>query len=269
MKVVLSRKGFDSSCGGCASPIFEDGSFLSLPIPYRSSGASYSDILFNGAPIDKLVSDLTRGRVGSTAPAHLDPDLRPDALPRDEGWRPLFGQTDAAQRHLERHNVGPGDVFLFFGWFREVRLRGGRYSYVPRAPNLHVIFGWLEVGEVWRPRGEAGPKFPAWAARHPHLKANLGSCNTVYAGSAGGAFEHAAENLILTAPGTTRRTEWRLPSWFLPDGRASVLSYHSKPTRWTEGSSYCSLVSAGRGQEFVLDADHYPEARSWVTSFLK
>jgi len=33
MRVILSRKGFDSSFGGCPSPILPDGTLLSLPIP--------------------------------------------------------------------------------------------------------------------------------------------------------------------------------------------------------------------------------------------
>ncbi len=33
LKVILSRKGFDSSYGGCPSPILPDGTLLSLPIP--------------------------------------------------------------------------------------------------------------------------------------------------------------------------------------------------------------------------------------------
>ena len=32
MKVILSRKGFDSANGGILSPIFEDGTMLSFPI---------------------------------------------------------------------------------------------------------------------------------------------------------------------------------------------------------------------------------------------
>jgi hypothetical protein len=32
-KVILSRKGFDSSCGGYPSPILPDGTMISLPIP--------------------------------------------------------------------------------------------------------------------------------------------------------------------------------------------------------------------------------------------
>jgi hypothetical protein len=29
------------------------------------------------------------------------------------------------------------------------------------------------------------------------------------------------------------------------------------------------LTAVGRGQEFVLDCDHYPEAISWVADLLK
>lgn len=36
MKIILSRKGFDSAFGGVASPVFtEEGKFLSLPIPVK------------------------------------------------------------------------------------------------------------------------------------------------------------------------------------------------------------------------------------------
>ena len=34
MKLILSRKGFDSQSGGCPSPIFPNGTLYSLPIPY-------------------------------------------------------------------------------------------------------------------------------------------------------------------------------------------------------------------------------------------
>lgn len=52
--------------------------------------------------------------------AHLDPDLRRDALPtRPNGWRPAFGQSGAAAGHLFNQEVGIGDLFMFFGWFRK------------------------------------------------------------------------------------------------------------------------------------------------------
>src|SRR6266436_9207163 len=116
MKLILSRKGFDSANGGCPSPILDDRPF-SLPIPDPSSPTTYGEISpFNGIPIWQIVEDLTHGRVGRGNGAHLDPDLRRDALTRATGWRPIFGQADAAQSHLTNQGIGPGDLFLFFGY---------------------------------------------------------------------------------------------------------------------------------------------------------
>ncbi len=61
MKLILSRKGFDSKFGGCASPIFGDGTFMSLPIPEKSGRVSFSGIGGNGR-IGAIVEDLTYRR---------------------------------------------------------------------------------------------------------------------------------------------------------------------------------------------------------------
>jgi len=42
MKVILSRKGFDSGYGGFPSPVLPDGTMLSLPIPVSSGGMVFS-----------------------------------------------------------------------------------------------------------------------------------------------------------------------------------------------------------------------------------
>lgn len=47
MKVILSRKGFDSSNGGIPSPIMPDGTLLSMPI-LDSAGIPFSDIAWKG-----------------------------------------------------------------------------------------------------------------------------------------------------------------------------------------------------------------------------
>ena len=44
MKVILSRKGFDSQYGGMPSPILPDGTMLSLPIPSKDDNIKYSDL---------------------------------------------------------------------------------------------------------------------------------------------------------------------------------------------------------------------------------
>ena len=45
MKLILSRKGFDSSCGEQASPIMPDGTLLSLPIPDDEDNAGEKERL--------------------------------------------------------------------------------------------------------------------------------------------------------------------------------------------------------------------------------
>jgi len=269
VKIILSRKGFDSSFGGCASPILEDGTLVSLPIPEPRAPATFADIQHRAASVGQLVADLARGRVTAATAAHLDPDLRPDALPRESGWRPLFGQTVAAQSHLANCGVGTGDLFLFFGWFREVERRDARFRYVSHAPDLHVLFGWLRVGAVWT--GDKLQQAPRWAQSHPHVASDYGPTSTVYVAADdppgqpdAGAFPRLVDELILTAPGETRR-RWRLPAWFHPEGHGSALSYHGKPSRWQRAGGQVLLTTAGRGQEFVLDADDYPEAREWAT----
>jgi hypothetical protein len=272
MKVILSRKGFDSSAGECASPIFKDGSFLSLPIPDPSSIVCFADI-GGSHPIGQLVEDLSP-RVKASCGVHLDPDLRIDSRQRKAGWRPMFGQADAAQRHLCKMKIATDDVFLFFGWFRRVEQRDGRFRYQRGAPDLHIIFGWLKVGEIWR-MSDNEMNIPDWAKDHPHVaQRNTFKDNTIYVaartdtGYTAGTFRSVVDDLTLTRKGETRRSLWSLPKWFFRSERESALSYHSNPVRWTPHESHVDLQSVGRGQEFVLDIQDDSEAIYWVNDLI-
>ena len=170
MKLVLSRKGFDSAAGGIASPILPDGRMISLPIPGGNDNFTFADLNVPEISASALLSDLSSERHAITDAVHLDPDLDRSIQSRLPGWRPALGQTGAAQTHLNGQGVGPGDVFLFFGWFRRVELHQSMWRYLPRAPDLHVMFGWLEVGNVitlHQNRNAALAEFP-WIADHPH-----------------------------------------------------------------------------------------------------
>lgn len=221
-----------------------------------------------------LLLDLTRGRrrpIKASTHIHLDPDLRRDSRARRPGWRPLFGQANGAQRHLELQGVGLGDVFLFFGWFRQVEKLHGRFRFRPGSPDLHMLFGWLEIGEIWRLPEDAG-RVPNWATDHPHVTATWPR-NTIYvaagteAGPAAGSFRSAADELILTREGHSR-SRWRLPKWFHPSKRKSSLSFHSDKSRWDEDNDHSYLRSVGMGQEFVLNTQDYPEAYDWATRLI-
>jgi len=281
MKLILSRKGFDSTHGGCPSPIL-DGQLCSLPIPDKESARPYGKISsFNGLPIAQIVEDLTGGRVKRGDGAHLDPDLRSDAIARATGWRPIFGQAAAAQKHLANQGIGPGDLFLFFGYFQRAERVGGEFRFVRGAPRLHVIFGWLQVGAVARVTDSLVADRP-WAAGHPHLAPRPIEYkeNTLYFASdrlscigsdasGAGTFERLVPGLILTQTDPyINCSTWQLPRWFDPAGR-SPLSYHGKPTRWTTCETSMRLQSVGRGQEFVLDCAEYPDARAWLRSIFR
>jgi len=279
MKIILSRKGFDSSYGGVASPILPDGTLFSLPIPSPASPIVYDQLRVGDRPVGPMVEALTRGRVRARDAAHLDPDLRASVYSRLPGWRPLFGQDGAAQGHLHNYGVGPGDLFLFFGWFRQVERVETGYRFVRGAPDLHLLFGWLQIDQVLRVE-ECGSDVPPWAAYHPHFHLDSEGHNTVYVArdelcldgrprgiAGGGAFDRYGDDLRLTASGCSR-SRWRLPGWFFPlDGR-TPLTYHRRMSRWTASGEEVLLRSAPRGQEFVLDAGQYPEAIEWACDLI-
>ena len=279
MKIILSRKGFDSSCGGAPSPILPDGALLSLPIPSKDSPIAYQDLRFGDGSLGRLVEDLTQGRIRSAGGAHLDPDLRPSIRQRLAGWRPLFGQDGTAQAHLVNAGVGVGDLFLFFGWFRRTERTREGYRFVKGAPDLHVLFGWLQIGAIW-PVEERRSEVPAWAKYHPHVHGDSEGKNTLYVAredlrlpgmskgaAGGGVFDNYQEQLRLTAPGHTR-TVWRLPEWFFPKDSRPPLTYHRRRDRWTPADDHTILRSVPRGQEFVLDVEHYPEAIAWARDLI-
>ena len=82
MKIVLSRKGFDSSSGGYPSPILPDGKMLSLPIPGDWETLTYSDIIApGGKTYAEIIEELDAGAEIGCEGAHLDPDLVPGARP--------------------------------------------------------------------------------------------------------------------------------------------------------------------------------------------
>lgn len=278
MKLILSRKAFDSGAGKVANPILDDGSMIPMPIPDKQSPIRYQDVTIAGQNLGKVAAELTNGRTRADHFAHLDPDLIESAYPREPGWRPIFGQVDAAQSVLAREGVGPGDLFLFFGWFRRAALSGGRLRYVPGAPDLHVIWGWMQIDDVI-PVGSV--EHPAWMKYHPHIASPRGRGNTVYIARdkltlngidrdipGAGLFDHYDDRLRLTKQ-ESKRSLWSLPSWFAPDGGRPSLGYHSDPERWHLDGDRVYLQSAARGQEFVLDTTSYPEAVDWVASLLE
>ena len=282
MKIVFSRKGFDSSTGKVPSPILPSGELCSLPIPEsmpESHSRQYKDIMAGNHCLGDMVNDLTGGKITPDTIAHFDPDLNLSSVPRPENWKPIFGQAGAAERHLQNNGVKAGDIFLFFGWFRQVEVVAGRYQYVSNAPDLHVLFGWLQIEQ--RLSVEDFSSIPLWALNHPHCKRNpYNKLDSIYIStiriqlphfarekSGGGTFRKFDPALCLTAPEKSRSI-WQLPTWFYPSRNKSCLTYHNNLNRWTQKEGHVLLNTVGRGQEFILNCEEYPESLDWLCSLL-
>ncbi|MEI6138555.1 MAG: hypothetical protein WCP85_04800 [Mariniphaga sp.] len=297
MRVILSRKGFDSEYGGKPSPIIKskDGSwrYYSLPIPSMKSNKTesglipsdikYSDVkLFDDFKVSDFLKDVLPKRTDLNF-CHLDPDIRESSLPnRPFEWKRNFGQVKAAQSHLENNKIGIGDVFLFFGWFQFAEYQNGKFNFIKSSdyPNgFHANYSYLQINEVFKPNIE---KVPSWLDYHPHVKFKNepefnNPNNTIYVAKElfdcqdqlnkkGSILFTFNENLILTKKGQNNRTLWELPINFHPD-KGVRLSYN--PThKWTASEGRCFLKSAFKGQEFVFnDVDEIVE--KWCIQLIK
>ena len=169
MKVILSRKGFDSSNGGCPSPIMPDGTLLSMPIP-SDDRDSFDDLCYNGTPYSRILQQLAPKK--TFGHCHVDPDIRDNCRAKAiANWKPGFGQSGSAQGVLVNAGVEPGDLFLFFGWFRKVELYNGCYRYIRQSnkggfydhSDVHAIYGYMQIGEILTAKDRIS-EYP-W---HPH-----------------------------------------------------------------------------------------------------
>ncbi|PRY25502.1 hypothetical protein CLV78_102682 [Aliiruegeria haliotis] len=237
MKIIFSRKGFDSASGGAPSPIVE-GRPVSLPIPAEgNSVSSYGDL-----GLGDLVAKATRGRLGAEDLCHADPFFR--------GGRCAFGQHGAAQGHLRNQGVGIGDTFLFFGLFADPAT-GERH---------HRIFGFLQVEQVVELGRLPVPAAPIGGTAHPHTLGEWDANNVLYLGQ-GGCAGDASDALRLTVPGGP------LTLWAIPEALAGCgMSYHARPDRWRVPGR---LTVAGRWQEGVVDISGSAEMRTWLAEILE
>lgn len=149
MKIILSRKGFDTVNGGCPSPILPDGTLLSMPIPSNDE-LLFSQIEYNGQSYANILEQINPNPKQPYTTCHLDPDIR-EGIRKTTivNWQPAFGQIGSAQGLLRNSKVEVGDIFLFFGRFQKTEINSlGLLQYQKKAPIIHIIYGYLEIGKI-------------------------------------------------------------------------------------------------------------------------
>lgn len=267
MRIILSRKGFDSSYGGVASPIFTDGTMLSMPIPEDGdSGLLYSEIEWNAHTYDSIWKSLGGKKYIPNSYCHLDPDIRAEVRKNKiEKWQAAFGQCSSALGHLDNEGVKEGDIFLFFGRFRMADEK--EMKYIDGAVDFQAIYGYLQIGNIVR--GDDIKKY-MW---HPHSK-EYGLKNALYLATEKliiddretdlpgfGLFKFSDE-LRLTIENDWHISYWKKLPWM--DNDDITMSYHRK-RRYNDEKGYFESVK--RGQEFVIDEND--NVTEWALNIIK
>lgn len=279
MKVIFSRKGFDTQYGGVANAVLPDKTMVSFPIEDPKSVVTADGVRRGGESVGELVEQLTGGRIARGYRAHLDPDLDATAYPRAQGWRPVLGQTGSALGHLLKQGVGAGSLFLFFGWFRRVERTQAGWAYVKESQPLHALWGWLQVGSCFDHLNV--PKEAArWVAYHPHLQRSARKKHVLFTASdhlqvggrlvpGGGVFPRFTDSRVLTAPGENM-SMWRVPGWMHPDAGQVRFSYIHAAKRWRHaGDGHALVQSIGKGQEVVMAPGDTAPIDQWLASLFE
>jgi len=145
---------------------------------------------------------------------------------------------------------------------------------VTPVKELHVIFGWLQVGEIYRPVVTT-KKCPESVKYHTHVlnaDKNGYKSNTIYLaadkltvmdrswGKPGAGTFSYKDSLRLTAPKEGPRSHWCLPPWFgKPEGAPKKAD-----ADWPccDNSEPFNSHAYGRRQEFVFDINKKEDAKA-------
>lgn len=280
MRVILSRKGFDSANGGIPSPILPyNNQLISLPIPSKEDSIAYSELLSKEySNYYSIISSLQQHKrkhiIQPSDTCHLDPDIYP-IMDRSKNWKPLFGQIGASQTHLQDNFIGKNDLFLFFGWFRYTTLKNQSLSFdADRKYSLHVIFGYFQVEKILTKDSE----IDSWMTYHPHIQSKtrfMNKTNCVYVAKdhlswnkdlpGAAPFNYIDESLILTKKDKQgqylSRSKWYFTAKH-PFGKKIAITYHNKKS-WQKDY----FQSASIGQEFILE--DCKEVEQWAKDIIQ
>ena len=270
MKIIFSRKGFDSDNGGIVSPIMEDGTLVSFPIPSDDKD-SFDDLFYLNQPYSQILKNLKYKENPQYPNCHIDPDLSQNRRKHQiNGWCPIFGQVNSSAVYLlNTVKVQPGDLFLFFGNYHKVKFVDGKYRYIKNTGDfysdndLQLIWGYLQVGEII-----TAPEEQRKYSWHPHsnrdrkeehsntmfLARNKLSFNETMPGA--GVLKYR-EDRVLTAKDCTKATWIKRPIYDVD----AVFGNRKNSSKIADGLYY-----SGIWQELGLHES--PECEEWAKSII-
>ncbi|MCL2061329.1 MAG: hypothetical protein FWH03_01715 [Firmicutes bacterium] len=271
MKIILSKKGFDTSYGGHPS-IIDGTRLISMPVPEKDGLSAYSDLYLSSD--EKLSSvaekhykhiyvDKQRTEFSGNIKCHADPNIsnyfRLDNFRGSLGQSDnSLGQSDKAQSHLKGQEVGKGDIFLFYGLFAEAE--GGMFVGMERD----VLWGYLQIDEVISvqeslPQKQEIENLYPWLKFQPHWRFdNTYKNNTIYIGKNYGIFNYTTE-LNLTKPYARFKGQWQV--------KALTGLGLSGTNDGVFNADGCITMPPTFAQEYVIEEND--KATQWAESIIK
>jgi len=277
MKLILSRKGFDSQYGGIPSPII-DNHLISLPIPNDSNDCCCNvansipldGIFYDNMSLRQIWDDLSPNAVKSEY-CHYDPVLKHNLVAN--GVAPSACDIADVQGDQPSNNgdreINEGDLFVFFDTFRAAeRKADGGIQYKEGSKAAYMLFGFLQIGKIVE--GEDIAKY----ASYPHSSADrFGYNNRMYIASkelvfngrkittssgkvipGAGTFDFSEDLLLKKCDGVADlyipKSTWDVEDYF----KNIKVSYHSYKSSKSD-SAQKAFQTVAKGQEFVLYED--------------
>ncbi len=274
MKIILSKKGLDSSNSQGPVVIDEDKQMIFLPIPSRQAYdvTRYGEVFGNKTSLLCYCKEMgvnygwidkEKVIIDENTFCHLDPQLT-DYFGQ-ESFKGSFGQDKAAQTHLKNNGVKVGDLFLFYGWYKDKKTQEAK----------HTLFGYLQVGDIievnsltTEERKKFEEKYP-WLLHQPHWYSTV-THNTIYVASDNCSFKKKLKGfgmfkydkrLDLTGDEMTSKTCWKIPA--LKNCRVSFKDNNRNERFDKEGN----FKVADRCQELVVE--ECPQAAKWAINLIK
>jgi len=277
MKIILSKKGFDGSWGGYPN-IISGNAMYSMPIPDKESTHTYGELktangagLFDTAKLyyPRIYADKKRIPFTPDIHCHADPNI--SNYFGANNFVGSIGQVGGAQSHLEKEKINKDDIFLFFGWFREVK--NGKFI---KGTDKYTLFGYLQIGEIIYPQTLNETEKQEIEARHPWIKDQPHWDFNKYANRKNNCIYIARENcdfntalkgwgtfaynptLALTKQDATKKSELQIPAL------AGLELSKTKGNKFDPNGNL--TLPQTFGQEFVIEENE--KATNWVQQLI-
>lgn len=288
MRVILSRKGYDSSFGSITSLVLHKRNntdeIIMLPIPCDNDTAIYNDLKLSEDKnfFEKLIK-LPGYEKLKNKKCHADPNLVDFFCDKESngGFVGSIGPHNTAYSHLRNQGVTvgddlkdkDGDLFIFYGVFREAHENGDGSISLDDCKKRHMMFGYLQIGEdISNENIKKYTEEHKWMKNQPHsnLDKYKDNSNHIFVAreklsfapelNGYGMFNFSKDNqlLYLTKNGSERLTDWH------------VEGLKNRKISWNAGRCFDEngdIQVAKRGQEFVLEG--IDEAEKWAIKLIK